>query len=76
MPAERTDSSYCAVFRHHLGGYLIASGETPDQHEGRYQTKKEALLAARAFQLDKDRDPNFILDLTSVLDDEISDFLR
>lgn len=83
MPAERppmsgnvTDSSYCAIFRY-LGSYLIASGETPDRHEGGpYQTKKEALLAARDFQLKKDRDPNFILDLTNVSDDEISNFLR
>ena len=68
-------NNYAAVFRFH-SLYRFAAGTSPDQHEGDYATKKEALLAARAFQIEKGRDPNFILDLTNVDPVELGEFLR
>ena len=68
-------NTYVAIFRFH-SLYRFAAGTSPDLHEGDYQTKKEALLAAREFQLEKGRDPNFILDLTNADPSELGEFLR
>lgn len=70
-----TDYNYSAVFRQ-IGSYLVASGTTPDQHEGPFSRKLDAMQAARGLQIHLGRDPNFILDLTNVSDDEIGEFLR
>lgn len=68
-------NDYVVIFRH-IASYVIASGDLPDLHEDRLPTKKEALLAARKFQIERGADPNFILDLTNVPDEELSEFLR
>lgn len=67
-------NAYVAVFRFH-SLYRFAAGTSPDLHQGDFETKKEALLAARAFQIEKGRDPNFILDLTNADPVELGEFL-
>lgn len=70
-----TDRKYAAVFRH-IVSYYVAAGTTPDQHIGPFATKLEALLAAREFQSEHQRDPNFVLDLTNAHAEELVEFLR
>ena len=67
--------AYVAVFRFH-SLYCLAAGSTPDLFEDDYATKKEALLAARALQIERGRDPNFVLDLTNADPSELGEFLR
>lgn len=67
--------AYVVVFRV-LSHYRFAAGTSPDMHDGVYfETKKEALLAARAFQIERGRDPNFVLDLTNADPVELGEFL-
>ncbi|SCX27231.1 hypothetical protein DSM25559_2967 [Agrobacterium rosae] len=69
------DKKYVAVFQH-LSTYSTAAGDTPDQHDGPFATKSDALLAAREHQITMGRDPNFVLDLTGVPSGELAEFLR
>ena len=70
-----TKRDYAVIVRH-IRDYVLASGDMPDLHEGRYPTKEQALLAARAFQVERGHDPNFVLDLTNVDDAELGAYLR
>jgi hypothetical protein len=69
------NDGYVVVFCHLLS-YVIASGDTPDMHESRHRTKLKAWLVARQYQIDKGRDPNFVIDLTNVPETELGPFLR
>ena len=69
-----TKAHYMVVFL--VGGdYRIASSWAKDQH-GRFSTKVEALLAARAAQARVGADPNFVLDLTNAGPEELAEYLR
>lgn len=70
-----TNGDYCAVFRYGML-YIIAGGTSPDMHQGQFSKKEEALLAARAFQIKRKADPNFILDLTNASAEELGEFLK
>lgn len=66
---------YAVVFRH-IALYYVAKNLTPDMHDGPFETKEGAMLAARATQLEENRDPNFVLDLTNVEPTELTSYLR
>lgn len=67
---SRAASDYCAVFVHGPS-YYHSTGLVPDAHSLPFSTKLEALLSARAYQQQRDADPNFIMDLTNVPEREL-----
>lgn len=64
-----------ALFQY-LGSYYHAASNTPDVHEGPFQTKADAWLSARAKLRETSNDPSAVLDLTNVASAEVGAYLR
>ena len=66
---DNSDSGYCAVFKFN-DWYRICYGDSHDTQR-EFVNKLDALLAARKAQKDRNRDENFILDLTDLNHSEL-----
>ncbi len=75
MQSQNKEDEIYAVILKYSGVYHMAFSSMPDLHK-RYETKEEALLAARRNLKAHGQDPGFVLDLTNAQLSEVSAYLK
>lgn len=71
--SHEPDYGFAAVITH-LGAYFFTTWNEPDQLAGPFPTKLATLIAARQYQLNHERDPNFVVDLTNASEAELHEY--